>query len=195
MIDFAYIHQSFLKGDIRPFYSDMYAAVILYAIRILGDEYSFMAEDCVQEAVLTTYSRRGEFTTPGEWRAFLMACVRYNAIAVLRKSSNHKRFLESMDAGATQKDSSCAMIEHEIHLMLYSAIDSLPAKYREIFDLSFEQGLKNAEVANLLKIAEITVKKRKATLIEMIRSRLGRHFDEQLILAMLCSEAVSGLDA
>lgn len=195
MIDFAYIHQCFLKGDIRPFYSDMYADVILYAIRILGEEYSFMAEDCVQDAVLTTYSRRREFSTSGAWKAFLMACVRYNAIAILRKSSRHKQFLENMDADATQKDSSYALIEHEIHLMLYSVIDSLPAKYREIFDLSFEQGLKNAEIANLLKIAEITVKKRKATLIGMIRSRLGRHFDEHLIMMFLCSETVFHLDA
>ena len=195
MIDYAYIHHCFVKGDIKPFYSDMYADIILYAIRILGEEYSFMAEDCVQDAVLTTYTRRGELDTPGAWKAFLMACVRYNAIAVLRKSSYHKRFLENIDPDATQSDSSYAIIEHEIHLMLYSVIDSLPEKYREIFDLSFEQGLKNAEVANLLKIAEITVKKRKATLIELIRARLGNHFNENLIAVILCSETFTPLDA
>ena len=42
--------------------------------------------------------------------------------------------------------------------------------------------MKNAEVAKLLQVAEITVKKRKAKLIDIIRERLGRDIDENTLM-------------
>ena len=80
------------------------------------------------------------------------------------------------------------MIEHEVHQMLYDAIESLPDKYRQIFELSFKQGLKNTEIAAMLGVAEITVKKRKADMISMLRDKLGGLLDEKTILLLLSSE-------
>ena len=77
------------------------------------------------------------------------------------------------------------MIEHEIHEMLFDAIESLPEKFHKIFELSFEAGLKNAEIAKILGIAEITVKKRKAALITHLHNRLGGIFDEKSILLLI----------
>ncbi len=39
--------------------------------------------------------------------------------------------------------------------------------------MSFEQGMRNGEIARLLDVAEITVKKRKERLLSMLRARLG----------------------
>ena len=52
--------------------------------------------------------------------------------------------------------------------------------------MSFEQGLRNAEIAHLLDIAEITVKKRKERLISLLRAKLGDISTAELI-AMLSS--------
>ncbi len=60
-------------------------------------------------------------------------------------------------------------IRQETLSCLYTAIDDLPPEMRELLELSFEQGLKNSEIAERLGIAEITVKKRKARLIVMLR--------------------------
>ena len=61
----------------------------------------------------------------------------------------------------------------------------MPAEYRTLLRLSFEEGLKNAEIAQRLGVAEITVKKRKARLIEMLRQRLGGNTEMIfLLLAM-----------
>ena len=69
--------------------------------------------------------------------------------------------------------------------MLFEAIDSLPEQYREIFDLSFESGLKNAEIAKMLGLAEVTVKKRKAKLLAMLHDKLGGLLDEKSIIMLL----------
>lgn len=73
--------------------------------------------------------------------------------------------------------------------MLYAAIEELPEEYRQIFDLSFEQGLRNPEVAKLLDVAEITVKKRKARMIDLLRKRLGKSSDE--IIALLIAADIA----
>ena len=75
-----------------------------------------------------------------------------------------------------------ALIELETLDALYEAIESLPAEYRTLLRLSFEEGLKNAEIAQRLGVAEITVKKRKARLIEMLRQRLGGNTEMILLL-------------
>ena len=77
------------------------------------------------------------------------------------------------------------MIEQETLSLLYEAIESLPEKYRKIFDLSFEQGLRNAEIARQLEIAEITVKKRKARLIDLLKERLKGKLDDRSLELLL----------
>ncbi len=44
---------------------------------------------------------------------------------------------------------------------------------RELMRMSFIEGLRNAEIAERLGVAEITVKKRKARMLAMLRERLG----------------------
>ena len=182
MTDYSEIFGQFKKGNLHPFYTEMYPGVILYAMHILGEDMGFVAEDCVQDAVMTTYVRRTEFTSAGLWRGFLLACVRYNAIAVLRKHSHYQDYADRLDMDESEADYSFAMIRHELHELLYNAIANLPEKYREIFRLSFQEGLKNTEIAETLGIAEITVKKRKARMIELLRDCLGDFINEQTLL-------------
>lgn len=53
--------------------------------------------------------------------------------------------------------------------------------------MSFEEGLKNAEIAAALGIAEITVKKRKMRLLEMLRKSMGDNFDLTALTLILTS--------
>lgn len=71
------------------------------------------------------------------------------------------------------------------------AIDSLPEKYREIVTLSFEQGMKNAEVAACLGLTEIGVKKRKAKMIELLRQRLGRKSADEVIAILMAASMIN----
>lgn len=118
-----------------------------------------------------------------KWRGWLLTAIRNNALMVMRKDELSQRYAEhGMLSNDVEEDLLLAIIEQETYSALFSIIDSLPEKYRELFELSFEQGLKNAEVAKLLQVAEITVKKRKAKLIDIIRERLGRDIDENTLM-------------
>ena len=60
----------------------------------------------------------------------------------------------------------------ETQLLLFNAIHSLPDRERQIFELSFIEGLKNIEIAEQLGVSDSTVKKAKAKALEILREKL-----------------------
>lgn len=186
MTDYHFIYRQFISGRMGSFYKTFYSQLLLYAAGILGDRLSFMAEDCVQNAVLNTYLRRNELEDMEKWRAWLITAVRNNALMQLRGEEQRLKYeqhgLLSQDEA---EDTHLATIEQEVYVELFTAIDTLPEKYRQIFDLCFSGGMKNAEVAELLNIAEITVKKRKAKMIALLREKLGKNIDEAYLLLIV----------
>lgn len=176
MIDYTPIYETFKKGHMSLLYEVMYPGLLRYAAVTLGDELAYLAEDCVQDAVMATYERRSTFADTEHWRRYMILSIRNRALKVVRHKDVCDNYADSLAAEPdtdTERDISHALIHQEMLDTLYAAIDSLPRMYREIFEMSFEQGMRNGEIARLLDVAEITVKKRKERLIAMLRTRLG----------------------
>ena len=182
MIDYGAIFETFKSGRLNDFYNHMYAGLLLYAARTLGEEQAYLAEDCVQDAVMNTYLHRKEFSDSYHWRSYLVTCVRNRALKVLRSDNARRNYMENSDTDAVERELTYAMIRQETFDSLNAAIQTLPAEYREIVELSFVEGLKNSEIAALLTVAEITVKKRKARLLALLRGKLGEASGDDLAL-------------
>ena len=180
---YEYIFKEFKEGRIAPFYEKMYPELLAYTTRLLGEDFAFLSEDCVQDVVFQTYQRKDTFTSLLQWKIFLYTCVRNKAISVLRKGQAQRNYLSQVEEG--EDDLSVSFIEQETITLVYEAINALPQKYKTIFEMSFEQGLKNAEIAQALQVAEITVKKQKSKMIEMIRLDLQRKMDKELLCVLL----------
>ena len=67
-----------------------------------------------------------------------------------------------------------SIVEQETLECLFDAIDALPERYRRIFDLSFEKGLRNTEVAELLNVSTRAVTKQKARMIELVEKHMRK---------------------
>ena len=84
-----------------------------------------------------------------------------------------------------KEDFLCGIIEQETITMLRDAIGRLPEKYQQIFRMSFVEGMKTTEAAEALRIAEVTYKKRKARMLELLRHDLKGSNGESLMAVLL----------
>lgn len=193
MTDYEEIYRSFVKGRLDSFYALMYRGLLIFASRILGESSAFMAEDCVQDTVMSTYEHRAEIEDFTHWRWYLLQCIRNRALNILRHKGVAEEYCRRSavagDEGVAECDISYEMIRQETLDTLFGAIDRLPEQYREIFYMNFEQGLKTREIAELLDVAEITVKKRKARMLELLRAYIGGDAEAVLLLCMLIDVA------
>ena len=95
MHDYDYIYRSFVKGDVTPFYEDLYPGLLVYASRQLGPDLSYLAEDCVQDAVMSSYTERKRLRTSMAWYAYILKCIYHSAIGLVRKHNSRNNYLES----------------------------------------------------------------------------------------------------
>lgn len=172
-----------------PFYDRYFPGMVMYASRLLGSELDWMADDCVQDAVLDAFQKRHSFSSAEQWRAHILACIRNRAVSALRKLSAMRNYTDSGETPVHEADATRALIEHETLDSLYAAIRNLPDEYRELLRMSFEEGMKNADIAAALGVAEITVKKRKIRLLEMLRRSMGDGTDLITVTFLLSTVA------
>lgn len=127
----------------------------------------------MQDAVMSSYTERRRLKSSPAWYAYILKCIYHSSIALIRKHRSRNNYLDSGEASHVAPGLDVAMLEQETLDMLYAAIESLPPRYREVLRLSYHDGLKNAEIAERLGVAEITVKKWKAGILVMLREQLG----------------------
>lgn len=160
----------FKAGRLDTFYAEAYAPLLTYAARILGEQYALLAEDCVQDAIFASYERRTDITDPGQWKTYLFRLVHNSAISILRHHMAQQNYLREQDS--VEDDFTHSLIQQETLDTLFSAIESLPERYRHLFALSFEEGLRNKDIAELLQVSVRAVVKQKARLLHLVKQSL-----------------------
>ena len=181
------VFTDFQAGRIQGFYHEVYPSLLTYAVRCLGETYGYLAEDCVQESIFKAYNHSSEFLTANQLKNYLYICIHNDAVSVLRKHYSRQNYLrEQVDM---EEDVNRAIIEQETIDLLYDAISRLPDDLHTVFTLSFEQGLKNAEVGQRMGISESAVKKKKAKMIQLLRDYFAGNEKVLVLLAIITSSA------
>lgn len=178
------VYTDFKKGLIDTLYAELYAPLMNYAARFLTNDYSMMAEDCVQEAIIKAYQTRDTFTSSYQLKSYLFTCIHNNCVSVLRKASSRQNYV-LMPKEEIEQEFSASMIEQETIDLLHAAIRELPEKYQQLFELNYEQGLKNEEVARLLEISINGFNKRKAKMISLLRDKFRDNELMQILITVL----------
>ncbi|HEX9510306.1 MAG TPA: sigma-70 family RNA polymerase sigma factor [Puia sp.] len=148
----------------------------LYAERITG--HLHQSEDIVTEVFLKALTKRAEFQSLDNLRAFLYKAIRnagmnYN-IAVKGHNAAHQ------EIGYLARDNyyeAGDFFQNEILMMelvheIYKEIENLPPQCGKIFKLLFIKGLTTDEIAQMLSINVQTVRTQKARAIQLIKIQL-----------------------
>ena len=143
-----------------------YRPLCLYALHYLGD--SDMAEDVVQECFATLWEKLEAGLAVANRRAYLYMTVRNRCLAQLRRKGMQTESLKPYDTYGIIDDDD-AQERSQIEARLWTAIDSLPEKCREVFLMSKRDGLKYEEIATELGISENTVRNQISKALKVLK--------------------------
>lgn len=131
-----------------------------------------VAEDIVEEAFIKLWNKRLEFQSFASIKAFLYVVIRNasnNYLKKQRKDDYHHRQFTYLN---TAKDDSLEIVKAEVMMAVYNAIETLPRKCQQIFKLSYIEGFKNEQIADMLRLSIQTVKNQKVRAIQHLRIQL-----------------------
>lgn len=185
------LYEDFVSGRVAGLYRRFFRPLMSFASRYLGAEYAYLAEDVVQESIFQTYLKKERIENPTALKAYLYHSVRNAALNILRKKKAQQNYLRNFDESDT--DITHRIIEEETFRILMETIGALDPEQREMLNMTYFEGLKNAEIAERLGLSEIAVKKRKAKLIETLRQLLSDKGLGVLALAIILSRISSNL--
>ncbi len=143
-----------------------YRPLCLYALHYLNDH--DMVEDVVQECFAMLWEKMRDGIQVTNRRAYLYTAVRNRCLDNLRKAGLKTEELKPYDAYGIIDDDD-AQERSLIEARLWTAIDSLPEKCREIFLLSKRDGLKYEEIAAELGISENTVRNQMSKALKTLK--------------------------
>jgi RNA polymerase sigma-70 factor (family 1) len=173
----SYSFNTLNMGDEKVFdhvFRTYYAALCSFAQKYLLRKAD--AEDVVGNLFVSLWNREQQFENDTHARASLYRAI-YNACFNHIRSS--KRIYEREELYSGEQDINDdsfmnEMLQAELIRMIYNEFDSLPPHYSTVMKLSYQDGLKNEEIANMLGLSVQTVKNYKSAALKLLRSKLPK---------------------
>jgi RNA polymerase sigma-70 factor (ECF subfamily) len=161
-----------LEGrNFERLFKDFFPPLMAFARKILGDEDD--ARDVVHQVFINLWDKRKELDLSTSLKSYLFTSVHNRSLNVIR---DRKKFSSAgVPEVAGEWDVSAQIESMELEGKIREAIDSLPEKCREIFELNRFEGLKYGEIARQLDISIKTVENQMSKALKILREQLGKY--------------------
>ena len=139
-----------------------------------------VAEEVVQEVMLELWKRRANIAEGSSPQAYLFQSTRNRSLNYLRHERVERQAEPQMNREeGVDSNAHSLMVEEEIHVAMRRALDKLPARCREVFELSRTHGLKYSEIASTLEISIKTVEAQMGKALRILREELAPWLSRQ----------------
>ena len=163
------------RGDTSAFdtiFRTWYGPLVGTAERMLRDR--AVAEELVQDVMLELWRRRETLAADGSAQAYLFQATRNRVLNHLRHLKIEQRSEpEIRGDSASTPHADSALAHEELDVAVQKAVQALPDRCREVFELSRVHGLKYAEIAKTLGISVKTVEAQMGKALRTLRERLA----------------------
>jgi len=177
------------EGDFKQFFYTYFPRLLYYACRFVDKE---TGEDIVQEVFIYVWENRENIIMEDSFLSFLYEMVYNKALNVLKhqqvKTEKHAE-IEIMQKALNyfspyNNPVFERIINHEQYEELKTAIDKLPEKGRLCIRMSYLQGLKAKEIAQILQISPRTVETHLYKSIKTLRKKFNN--EDNMFLLLSC---------
>lgn len=157
--------------DAEEIFRRYYRPLCLYALHYLRSIED--AEDVVQDCLTDFLERSILADRPANVKSYLYIMVRNRCLDSLRRDSHidHSRTADELDENIAESDYEEASL---VEARLWTAIDSLPERCREVFLMSKRDGLKYEEIADELGISVNTVRNQISKALKVLKDGCHR---------------------
>lgn len=168
------IHQQTLKV-FSCLYEKYAPGLLFYARKFVS--YA-VAEDIVHDVFLNIWKKGSFLVVDESVSSYLFQAVRNACLNHLKHQTVHQEYIpqairELQIEELTMTCPEINLIDREELDKVYAAIGQLPDKCREVFQLSYIEGKKNAEIADTLQISIRTVENHLYRGLQILRKNFG----------------------
>ena len=157
-----------------------YRPLCLYALHYLKDVEA--TEDVVQDCFVRLLEADDK---PCNQRAWLFTAVRNRCIDLLRRRNPLLTDLQPEDLDGLISDEE-AQERAQREAELWTAVDALPPRCREVLLLAKRDGLKYSEIAERMGISPKTVEHQMSKALRLLRGRMGDARASLSVVLLLC---------
>lgn len=154
----------------RNFFNSFYPGLVRFCHRYVRD--AERSRDIAQDAFVRLYERRKDFGGENQIKSFLYETAKNMCFDWLKHRVVEEKYIRHELHAKDAKELSHDIIREEVLHALKSAIHSLPPQSRRVMEESLK-GKKNAEIAEILGIAETSVKTLKRLAYIRLREQLS----------------------
>jgi RNA polymerase sigma-70 factor (family 1) len=164
----------------------------LYSFIFRTSGSSQLAEDIVQEVFLKIWQRRSEAIAIVHFDAYLFRTARNQALNAFKRMAKETIIITEMGKDNIDPVEIDAALElKEMELSVRQAIDKLSTKQKQVFVLSREHGLKQADISRILHITVPTVKSHITQAMHFIRKECKNIYPMIKLLVIVLSSFLS----
>ena len=134
------------------------------------------AADLVQDIFLSIWNRRNDLRVTGSLAAYLQTSVRYKVIKYIEKNITRRDYLVLLTevlVNYQPPDAESQLQIKELQHVIQSAVEQMPNKMREVYQLSRKHHLTHKEIAERLAISDETVKKHIQHALQIIKTAIS----------------------
>lgn len=152
----------------------------IYSVAFSLTKSKVIAEEIVQDVFLKVWLKREALTTVKNFDNYLFIIARNHIYNQLR--SKAVQFTEA-EVEVSETPEKQLYLKETLHIIT-EAVKQLPRQQRIIFELSRNEGLDHATIANRLKLSRLTVKTHMNKALHAIRTHLSRY--NLFVLFLFC---------
>lgn len=164
-----------VEKHIESLFNRYYRPLCLFALHFVGE--TDVAEDIVQDAFVALWELQADVREP---KSYLFVAVRNGCLSWLRQRNR----VADTSLEAIPEEELESRADEEARL--WSAIDALPRKRRQIFLLAKRDGLKYEEIAARLGISVHTVRNQMSKALAALRGCRALVSGYEQIILILC---------
>jgi RNA polymerase sigma-70 factor, ECF subfamily len=133
------------------------------------------AEDAAQEAFVRLWAGRHRWGGEGSATGLLYKIVRNLCLNERRRTANHHRLAPTAWGGVRQATPLDHLEASEVERAVARTLSTMPARRREVFELSRYHGLSYREIANALEISPQTVANQLSAALDELHGGISGH--------------------